>query len=140
MLIVAFVKFHPLSWVAQMVGLDTNNDDDRQAFFSACQWAPPGTKFIYRMQARAYIEDQFPRLASFLRAHSGDPTKLLSVAAEVIRLKHDPSLGYHNIHSASDRAEARRALRACRQTIASNTIAADIQRSTQRGAWNVCKA
>lgn len=140
MLIVAFVKCHTLSWVAQMVGLDSNKDDDRQAFASACQWAPPGTKFAYRMQARAYVEDQFPRLASFLRANSGDPTKLLSVAAEVMRLKHDPSLGYRNIHSASDRAEAKRALRHCRQTIASNAIATDIQRSTQRGAWNVCKA
>lgn len=136
MLLVGFQKHWLMETVVDAIGAPRKTDKDvaelnfAAPFMPVCFWQ-------LKTPARAYIAAQWPKLSAWLIANSGNPEKLLTVIPQIERLSakavHAEKINQEDVKSAAyERIKNR-------QIHASNAIARDIQKSTQRGAWNVCK-
>jgi hypothetical protein len=134
MLLVGFCKHWKMATVYGAIGSST----DEVAEVNALAEFMPMHAWQLNTPVRAYIAAQWPKLSEWLLANDGNPKKLLTVIPQIERLK---SKAVHASKlNADDVKEAAKDRAAARNIHASNRLARSQQLSTQRGAWNVCKA
>lgn len=141
-LVVGYVQCWSMDKLAAVIGLDIRAADEAAfhelakaaPFLSANKW-----RYLKRTPVRAFIETQYPKLARHLDANNKDPAKLLACAPQVMMLRCNEQK-YAEIRSVEDRKEGAAIQKDAYRVAEANRIARTIQKSTQRGAWNVCKA
>lgn len=139
-LIVGYVQCWSLSKLAAIAGADPRNEFDiaelhkTAPFLSGNVW-----RYFKATPVRAFVETQYPKLARYLDANRKEPAKLLACAPQVARLVCDETKASERFTGA-ERKERSDVMRDAYRVNAANAVARSIQESTQRGAWNVCKA
>lgn len=98
----------------------------------------PSEFWAVKKSIRSFVATQWPKLSEYLIKHEKDPARMNRVIDQVVRLK-SSSDRYGMSRSAEDAKEFAATGEEIRRVNAANRLARDIQKSTQRGAWNVCK-
>lgn len=134
MLLVGFCKHWKMATVYDAIGA---RGDEIAQVHSLAEFMP---MFGWQLHTpvSAYIAAQWPKLSKWLLTNEDDPKKLLTVIPQIERLK---SRDVHAVKiGAEDVAEASKSRKDQRAVHVANRAARAQQLSTQRGAWNVCKA
>jgi len=137
MLLVGFQRSWPMSTVFDAIGSKHENDSDINDVHTLAPFMPCA-KWQLKTPVRAYIAAQWPKLSAWLIANSDKPEKLLTVIPQIERLTAKAT--HATRLSDDDKKEGAAIRRDARQVSGSNAIAKSIQLSTQRSAWNTCKA
>lgn len=137
MLLVGFQKSWLMETVFDAIGSTHKNDSDVNDVHTMAPFMPCA-KWQLKTPVRAYIASQWPKLSAWLIANSDKPEKLLAVVPQIERLTSKTT--HAKRISDDDIKEGAQIRRDARQVSRSNAIARSIQLSTQRSAWNVCKA
>lgn len=137
MLLVGFHKSWLMSTVFDASGFSRDSESD---IHFAREVAPflPSEVWQLKTPVRAYVAAQWPKLSEWLIRNGSDKSKMLSVIPQIEKLKSKST--HAKMLDIDDVREASRHRAKSRQIHASNAIARSIQESTQRGAWNTCKA
>ena len=137
MLLVGFQRSWLMSVVFDAIGSKYENDSDVNGLHAIAPFMPCA-KWQLKTPVRAYIASQWPKLSGWLIANSDKPEKLLTVIPQIERLTAKAT--HATRLTDDDKKEGKIIRRDARQVSGSNSIAKSIQLSTQRSAWNTCKA
>lgn len=139
MLLVGFCKHWLMSTVASAVEPSDLSDDDECVLLHKRAPCLPSNKFEYRRPARAFVISHWPKLGAYLLKHEKDHEKVLALIPQVERLTWKPGVKT-KLHSATDLNDAKKTQRAAKVQQADYRLSRDVFKTTQRSAWNVCKA
>jgi hypothetical protein len=137
MLLVGFVKAWRLCDVAAAVGVDSLDSEQIGRLAASCPFLPSIT-YSYKRPVRAFVVSEWPKLADYLMRNEGSAAKVLAVVPQLKKLKASNAAPV-SLLSGDDKNFAAKTRREYRLTATANEAARKQQKSTQRGAWNVCK-
>ncbi len=137
MLLIGFVKAWRLCDVAAAVGVDSLDAEQVSRLAASCPFLPSVT-YSYKRPVRAFVVSEWPKLAEYLMRNEGSAEKVLSVVPQVKKLKASNAKPT-SLLSSDDKNFGAKTRREYKLTAAANEAARKQQKSTQRGAWNVCK-